>query len=240
MKRSKILNFISKYTLDGHIDSVRWDISDKKLATHFMSPTKSLMGHVTTELDYEEDAEIGIYETGKLNKMISILEEEIKMKLNKSQDSFKTIEFLDANTKIKYMLSELDIIERVSDIKYIPEFKLTVKITKDIISKFLKAKAAIDLSEYFYINCDILAETCRFILGEGTNQININVDFESEIDIQNLSFSTELFSAILSSNKDFEEASLKVSDEGLLHASFKNSEFTTDYYLVARIGDTDD
>ena len=64
MKRNKIMNFISKYNLSGNVDSVRWNFEDNKLKTTFLSPTKALRGSVITDFEYNESAEIGIYETG--------------------------------------------------------------------------------------------------------------------------------------------------------------------------------
>lgn len=239
MKKNKLLNFISKYSLNGNINSVRWNIKDKKIYSRFLLPNKSLIGFVVTNIEYDEDAELGIYETEKLYKMISILENDIEIKLTKTHDKFRTIEMNDSFTKIKYMLSELDIITKVTEntIKYLPNFNLKINLTDNTINKFLKAKNAIDLSEYFYINCDILNETCNFILGEGTNRISISVDSNSDVDIQSLSFSTELFSSILSVNKDFKTVKLEVSNEGLLHIEFTSDEFYCEYYLVARVGD---
>ena len=240
MKRNKIMNFISKYNLSGNVDSVRWNFEDNKLKTTFLSPTKALRGSVITDFEYNESAEIGIYETVKLSKMISIMEDEIEMKLNKSQDKFRLIEYSDSSTKIKYMLSELDIIEKVGDMKYIPTFDVDIKLTKDIITKFLKARNAIDLSEYFYINCDILSDTCKLILGEGVNQIILDVEYNEISDMQHLSFSTELFSEILNANKDFESVIFKISNEGLMYLNFTNEEFKCDYYLVAKMGNEDE
>lgn len=238
MEKNKILKFISKYSLSGIIDSVRWNFKDSTLQTIFMSPTKSLLGDVLYKnIEYNEEAEIGIYETSKLNKMISILDDVVDMKITKSQDKFRTIEFNDVTTNIKYMLAELDIIGKAAEIKYIPEFELDINLTKDILDRFVKAKSAIDISDYFYVTSDVLSNECYIILGEGTNKIKIKVESSIEVDIQNLSFSTELFSEVLIANKDFDKSVFKISSDGLLYLEFENDSFLTKYYLVARVGE---
>jgi hypothetical protein len=80
MHKSAITEFISKYTINK-IDDVIWEISSNKIKTRFISVDKSMIGDATM-LNFKESAELegtklGIYQTGKLLKMLAALEDDI-------------------------------------------------------------------------------------------------------------------------------------------------------------------
>ena len=81
MEKAKLLSFISKYSLGGSVESVIWGLQDNSITTTFVSSDKTLKGTVSMN-DAEIDtsmAEVGIYTTSQLVRMLSILDDDIKV-----------------------------------------------------------------------------------------------------------------------------------------------------------------
>lgn len=240
MNKELLLKFISKYNLGGSVESVIWKIENNSLYTDFLLPDKSLRGEVLMKSFKYDDAKFGIYETTQLSKMLGVIEDECEIKLIKIHDKVRTMEINDLTTKIKFMLAELDVIESAGRTKYIPEFDLKIKLDSKLIDKILKTKSAIDGAKYFKINADALENTCKIIIGSGANKVLIDVEAEDINEINDLAFSLEYFTKILSVNKKFDSNSFSVSREGLISLDFENEKFKTNYLMVAQVGSIDD
>ena len=93
MKKQTLETFIKKYSLNGVIDSVKWTVAkDKKiLNTKSITEEKNVLLDVTQKNfeAIEEDSEIGVYDTGKLVKMLSVMENDVTLNLNKKDDKNK-------------------------------------------------------------------------------------------------------------------------------------------------------
>lgn len=241
MNKELLLKFISKYNLGGSVESVIWKIENNILYTDFLLSDKSLRGEVLMKKSFDYDnAKFGIYETTQLNKMLGVIEDDCKINLVKIHDKFRTMEISDTTTKIKFMLAELDVIESVGKVKYIPEFDLEIKLDSKLIDKILKTKSALDNAKYFKINADVLENTCRIIIGSGSNKVLIDVECDNINEINDMAFSLEYFTKILSVNKKFNTNKFLVSREGLISLEFDGDEFKTNYLMVAQIGNTDE
>ena len=72
MNKQKLTGFVEKYSLGNTIESVPWSIKNNTLATDFVSDDRTLLGNVTLNSFELDDAEVGIYNTTQLQKMISV------------------------------------------------------------------------------------------------------------------------------------------------------------------------
>ena len=210
MHKSILTGFISRYTINK-IDSVAWSIAAKKLKTRFISDDKSMIGEITA-LDFKSNdefdgAELGIFKTASLLKMLGVLEDDINLSLNKIGDKLVSLKLNDHRTKENFALSDLAIIPHVPAMKYIPkEFEVVLKINSDFTDTFLKAKAALPEVVTFCVESsdDTLAKVIMGQTDVNTNTITQNVDTVKNKKLENMYFNAEIFSDILSVHKDCE------------------------------------
>ena len=76
MKKQTINTFIDKYSLNGTIESVKWvvDSANKQIKTASISDDKNVLSFVVIKDSAGlNDAEIGINDTAKLKKLLSVL-----------------------------------------------------------------------------------------------------------------------------------------------------------------------
>ena len=66
-----------------------------------------------------------------------------------------------------------------------------------------------------------------------SNRVTIPVSVDNYSDIEPISFSAEMFSNILSANKECQNATMKVSSAGLSKINFTIDDYESEYYLVS-------
>ena len=98
MEKSKLNRFISKYTLAGLVESVKWEIVDGELTTHIISDDKSVLGSISMKDFGYEDASFGVYDTTKLTKMLSV-----KRMIRLNRKDFFKLWFVNVNFKSKLL-----------------------------------------------------------------------------------------------------------------------------------------
>ena len=151
MIKSKLNSFIGKYNLGGFIEVAKLTTKDKVLSTNILSDDKSVMGIVQLR-DFDlEDAEFGINETSKLKSLLGVLNEDITVDFAKVDGDSKSLKFSDKETDINYTLAELEVIPKVPNLKSVPAFELEIPLTKDFVSKFIRAKAALNEVDTFTV-----------------------------------------------------------------------------------------
>jgi hypothetical protein len=233
MEKQQLNRFISKYSLGGLVESVKWEASNGGLNTSFISDDKSVLGTVTMS-DFElADAQLGVYDTSKLTKMLAVLGDTVDFTVSDYDGRLVALKFKDGSTSIDYMLADLSVIPNVPDLKKLPDFNVSVKLDSNFISKFIRAKTA--LSDENTFTFMIKKGKSQVILGysnSNTNRISIDVDSTAEGDIEPISFSATYLKEILNANKEATDAVLKISSQGLAHIHFKVDKFESNYYLV--------
>ena len=98
-----------------------------------------------------EDADIGVYDTEQLLKLLSVLDDNIEFSINKTGDTAFSIGLNDAFSTITYMLSDTSIINEPPQMKMIPEFELSLNVTPQFISKFISGKSALSETDTFTV-----------------------------------------------------------------------------------------
>ena len=234
MEKSKLINFISKYSLGGLVQSFAWN-SNGSLSTKFISDDKCVVGEVKLQNFNNSTSKFGVYNTDLLVKLLGVLGNTVNLQINGAEDKAFSLTFDDNSTTVNYMLADLAVIPPAPDLKELPPFDLEIPITKEFIDKFIKAKSALPGIEKFTIAKNRKTDKYEIIIGyanTNSNRISIGIDCTATEDIDPISFSAKYFNGILAANKDLNGGSLKVSSQGLAKAEFDIDEFDAKYYLV--------
>ena len=237
MNKHSLNRFIDKYYLGGNCSSVVINSKGDKLSTRFITGDKNLLGELhMTGWNFDE-ADLGVYNTEQLVKLLSVLSENISMNLTKAGDKAVSLKISDTKSDVNYMLSDLSVISSPPNLKSIPDFEVKIKVDKTFMSKFIAGKGALSDTDNFTVITD--DEGVKVVIGYAeinTNRVTLPVETESYDKIENVSFNANLFRDVLVANKECESATLEVSSGGLAHINFKIDEYDATYYLVA---DTD-
>ena len=257
MKKNTLNSFIDKYSLNGTIESVKWTVStkEKNIATSSMSDDRGVLSFVTIKDNAGlNDMEIGVNDTSKLKKMLTVLGDDVEITPNtvtvESEDAdgnplkinkITSLTIVSGETEVQYCTADLSVIPPVPPLKKLPAFNLEIPLTKEFVSTFIKAKSALSDDDNLTLSVDKKGKI-KMILGyssNNSNRINIEVKPTSGKDklSKTLHFNAKFLKEILTSNSDCENAVWKISEAGsggLSHIEFNdpNSLFTSNYYLV--------
>jgi len=236
MNKKRLNRFISKYYLNGTVNSVVLNSksNSQQLSARFISGDKSLLGELLMDKWSFEDSDIGIYNTEQLVKLLSVVDEDINLSLTKSGDKSIALKISDSSSSVNYMLTDTSVINEPPTLKSIPKFELNIDITPQFINKFIAGKGALGETDNFTVICD--GSNVKVVIGYSsvnTNRVTIPVTTTKIGDIDNVSFNANIFKEVLSANKECESATLEVSSEGLSRITFKIDDYTSTYHLVA-------
>ena len=235
MEKNKLDRFINKYSLSGNANSVKWKSNEGSLVTSFVTEDKSLLGEVTLDKFNFEKCELGIYDTTQLQKLLSVLSDNIDLSLNKFGEKPLSLGMANDSTAVDYVLSDLSVIPEPPKMKKIPAFETEIKVDSAFVNSFIKGKTALpDNSTFTVVKNN---NGCNIVIGHSnttTNRVNISVEnIKCGID-NNLSFDADLFKEILQSNRECSNAVLQISNEGLAKIKFNVDDFVAEYFMVAK------
>ena len=236
MNKKRLNRFISKYYLNGTVNSVVLNSksNSQQLSARFVSGDKSLLGELVMDKWSFEDSDIGIYNTEQLVKLMSVVDEDINLSLTKSGEKSIALKISDSSSSVNYMLTDTSVINEPPTLKSIPEFELNIDVTPQFINKFIAGKGALGETDNFTVITD--GSNVKVVIGHSsvnTNRVTIPVTTTKVGDIDNVSFNANIFKEVLSANKECESATLEVSSEGLSRITFKIDDYTSTYHLVA-------
>ena len=233
MDKQKLVRFINKYHLNKTVNSVVLNSGSSKLQTRFISGDKNLLGNLEMEGWTFEDSQIGVYNTEQLLKLISIMDNDISVSLTKSGEKAISLKVSDSSSVMNYMLSDVSVINEPPNLKHIPEFEISIDVNQTFITKFIAAKDALGEAENFTVLTDgVDTKLIINYASVNTNRVTIPVTTPRVADINQVSFSANLFKEVLSANKECESATLEISSQGLAKIVFKIDDFTSTYWLV--------
>lgn len=230
---------IERYYLNGTVESVKWNIANNKLNINFVSPNQDLVGHIECETNLE-DGTVGIFNTSSLLKMLSILDMDILINIEKQHKVSTKLQIEDSNFSLQYSLADPFIIQSTPSINE-PEYNIEFSIDSEFIMRFSKAKGALgpNVKEIFRISTAINDEgnkQVKIILGEPTSHSN-KVEFTAEsafkeMHIGYLTFNSAYVKEILNASKDdLIEAKGYISTQGLLKLEITLKTGKATYYL---------
>jgi len=232
MEKQSLNRFVSKYNLAGLVESVKWESKEGSLTTSFISDDKSVLGSVSMKEFDGNDTSFGVYDTTKLTKMLSVLGDDVEFSINDIDSKPVSLKFKDGSTSVNYMLADLSVIPNVPDLKQLPPFNVEIKLDSNFISKFIKAKGALDENNFTFTCKDGKGQIILGFSNINTNRINIDVDCVCDDDVEPISFSATYLKEILVANKEATDATLKISSQGLSHIHFEIDNYESNYYLV--------
>lgn len=233
MEKQKLTKFISRYNLNSLVESVKYTTDAGTLKTSFISDDKSVLGTVTMKNFEAPDTEFGVYDTTKLLKMLSVLEDDINFSITEINGKGVALSMKDKSSAINYMLADLSVIPKAPDLKKLPDFNVNIKLDSNFISKFIRATGALsDEKNFTFVSKDGKSEIILGFASINTNRINIEVDATTDGDVNPISFSAQYLKEILAANRDATEATLDISSQGLSHVAFEVGDYSAQYFLV--------
>lgn len=229
---------IEKYHLGGLTERVKISVAKKILTTNFISVNKNLVGIIIAPDIDLKDCEFGVYDTSQLLRLIGITDSFIMLDIEKKGKVTNKLFISDKEYNLEYILADTMLTPIVPTIEE-PQYTIVATLDNEFISRFLKAKKALD-TEIFTIEMGDGTnknKSIKFTLG-GTDSYSNKVSFDllvSELNILSdtvIKFPIVEFGEILASNKEFTSGILKVSEEGLLKIEFENEKKVNSTYIL--------
>ena len=243
INKSKLQSIISKYYLNGLVQSVRWLTEDNKLSISFTSENKDIAGDLICKNSPVENSEIAIFDTAQLNKLISVTNGELLLTLEKEHKVFSKLHIQDNSFNVAYSLADSLLVPKRGTINFPTEYDVIIELTPEIVNNFIKAKSALtDIS-------DVMISTeedpdrgtvVQFAFGDlnnFSNKIKYIVDENIEVTLGKelkLPFNSDSFKNILAANKDLESGKLSLTEEGFMKLEFQSEDIKTLYYMVRK------
>ena len=100
VSKSQLTSIISKYYLNGLNNQVKWRIKDSKLTIY--AGESGRVCKVELNQFPLEDSELGVFDTNKLNKLISITNGDLILSLEKTKSIFTKLFIQDSNFNLTY------------------------------------------------------------------------------------------------------------------------------------------
>ena len=235
IQKRVLSNFISKYHLNGLIEKVQWT-SDTNVKMGFVNDSKTLLGYVTLKDINFPKGKLGIFDTGKLNKMLNILDGELLIDVKKTNGIPAKLNLEDTNYSISCNLADPSVIPSLPQPTIPPTPASKFEITQEFITRFIKSKGALNEVEAFTIETDegFNGNELVFTLGADTesNQIKFSVNVDNDDYLSKSPFNADLMKEILKANRTCFSGEFFVYSEGLLAVKFIEDNIESKYYLI--------
>lgn len=235
--KNKLQSFISKYYLNGLNNQAKWRIKDNKLIVY-----AGQAGRVCKiELDnfQLEDGELGVFDTHKLSKLLSITSGTLIISTDKIKSIFTKMHIQDANFNLTYSLADVLILGKNTYYNDPAKWAIEINLNPEDIDNLIKAKNALADVDNMLIstNKDLDGNyICEFIFGDNTgfsNKITYQITLGTDhVDSFSIPFDSNVFRDILAANKDQESSTLKLSSEGILKLNFYSEDLTSEYFVA--------
>ena len=179
--------------------------------------------------------DVGVYDTAQLQKMLNVMMDSIELSLTKVDDNPVAFHLTDANKSSDYVLAALGVIPDVPELKKLPEFDTLVTLDAQFMDSFIKSKSALADVDHFAVKP--VDGGVEFVIGYSdmnSNRISIKVPSTAVTLEKEVNFNANLFSQLLSCNKECSKAELQIAKTGLAYIEFKVDDFVAKYWLVAQ------
>ena len=235
MQKTKFEKFISKYNLAGSCESVVFKSNGTDLSVRAISDDKNVLGEVVFKNASFPEGDFGVYETKKLRSILSVLDENLEIKVNSANEKITGLNITDGETKATFVLADISVVPVVPELKKLPPMDFTITLDEKFVNTFIRAKGALNEVDTFTVISDGKDTTASVVIGHSninTNRIAINATTDKTVELAPINFSAKYFKEILVANKDATNGTLEVSSKGLARATFEVDNISTTYYLV--------
>ena len=235
MKKDKILQFISRYNLNGSVEAVKWETTgDSTCSTTFITDDKSVLGQVSVK-DFDlAEGEVGVYDTARLKQLLTVVGDDVDIEVTNVNDKNVSVVLSDETTSVNFMLADLAVIPNVPALKELPAFDAKIPFSNDFAKKFVRSASALSDVDTFTLVPE--GDDLKLVIGYSTinsNRISLDVITEGKGTLEDpISFSAKYLKEILNANDDSEKSVLNVSSKGISNIDFEVGDFRCSYYLV--------
>ena len=234
--KRKLVDTIEKYYLNGLTEAVKFNIKNNILTIPFSTTNRDVVGEVVLPIELP-NAEFGVFETTPFLKLLHILDTNIEIQY---QEKFGIVEKLlieDNQYKMMFSASDISLIPKTPNANDV-DYQLTYIMEPDFITRFIDCKKALgpDIKTF---TLEPQQNSTKIILGDPSGYAN-KLEFEIPASMEGFPFASLLFPSdvlreILSANKNFTYAEMKVNEEGLMSLSFTEDNTTSQYFIMASI-----
>jgi len=236
INKNVLQSVISKYYLNGLNNQVKWRMKDNTLTIYAGEKGRVCKVHLNNfEL---EDGELGVFDTDKLSKLISITSGELSISLEKIKSVFTKMHISDLNFDLTYSLADILILGKTTWYEDPETWEIELDLQMEDVDHLIKAKNALsDVNNMLITTTDDFDgnSMCEFIFGDNTGFSNkITYQLRGKINENDISipFDSDIFKSILHSNKDMDSGSLQLSKKGMVKLMFKSDEIESIYYIA--------
>jgi hypothetical protein len=233
--KRKLVDTIEKYYLNGLTEAVKFNIKNNVLTIPFSTINQDVIGEVILPIELP-NAEFGIYETTRLLKQLSILDTNIDIQYQEKYGIVEKLLIEDNQYKMMFSTSDISLIPLNADLTGEVKYQLTYIVEPDFVTRFIDCKKALgpDIKTF---TLEPQTDTTRIILGGSAGYDN-KLEFEIPAFVEgslfaSLQFPSDVLKEILSANKNFTYAEMKVDGEGLMSLNFTEGNIISQYYIPA-------
>lgn len=240
ISKNLLASFISKYSVNNRFENVKWRIENNVLTVY--AGVSGRVCKVQLNNFPLDDVELGVWDTTKLSKLVSVTSGELLLSLETQNELPKKLHISDSSFDLAFSLADKFIIPSVKWYNDPDKWEVELELTREDVDNLIKSKNAFTEQEVFTMKVvkdldnDI---ACEFTFGElGDYSSKINYSIKGNIDESILDrvypFDATLFKDILNANKDQEECLFKFSSRGMKKISFKSDDIESIYYIAQK------
>jgi|TARA_R110000744_G_scaffold182325_4_gene301582 hypothetical protein len=236
INKNVLQSVISKYYLNGLNNQVKWRMKDNTLTIYAGEKGRVCKVHLNNFA--LEDGELGVFDTDKLSKLISITSGELSISLEKIKSVFTKIHIADLNFDLTYSLADILILNKTTWYEDPDTWEIELDLQMEDVDHLIKAKNALsDVNNMLITTTEDFDgnSMCEFIFGDNTGFSNkITYQLRGKINETDISipFDSDIFKSILNSNKDMDSGSLQLSKKGMIKLMFNSDEIESIYYIA--------
>jgi hypothetical protein len=233
LSKALIERFIGKYNLGGAIETVQLVSDGESLTVDCCNEAKTVFAFISTPQIAIPEGKFNIFETAQLRSLLSVLGDEVELKVRQSAGVATSFNISDKSAKVTYALADPSVLPIKPVLKNRPEPEVTIVLNKLFMDTFVKARGALSNVEHFTVLSD--GTKTEVVLGyEEHNSTNVTIQAETvEADVMKpTAFIASLLKDIISSNKEAKNGTLTVSEKGFACVTFEIDGFSKVEYIL--------
>ena len=233
--KRKLVDTIEKYYLNGLTEAVKFNIKNNVLIIPFSTINQDVIGEVTLPIELT-NAEFGIYETTRLLKLLNILDTNLDIQYQEKYGIVEKLLIEDNQYKMMFSTSDISLIPLKANLIEEVKYQLTYIVEPDFVTRFIDCKKALGSDDKTF-TLEPQIDTTRIILGDSAGYAS-KLEFEIPAVIEgppftSLQFPSDVLKEILSANKNFTYAEMKIDGRGLMSLDFTEGNITSQYHIPA-------